>query len=57
MSFSKILICNRGEIACRITRTACKLGYATVAVFSDADRNAPHVSLAEIGRASCRERV
>ena len=47
MSFSKILICNRGEIACRITRTARTLGYATVAVFSDADRNAPHVSLAD----------
>ena len=47
MSFSKILIANRGEIACRITRTARRLGYATVAVFSDADRNAPHVSVAD----------
>jgi geranyl-CoA carboxylase alpha subunit len=46
MSFSKILIANRGEIACRIIRTARRLGYATVAVFSDADRNAPHVGAA-----------
>ena len=47
MSFSKILIANRGEIACRIMRTARKLGYPTVAVFSDADRHAPHVGLAD----------
>jgi geranyl-CoA carboxylase alpha subunit len=46
MSISKILIANRGEIACRIIRTARRLGYATVAVFSDADRNAPHVGAA-----------
>ena len=43
MSFSKILIANRGEIACRIARTAHALGYRTVAVFSDADAGAPHV--------------
>ncbi len=47
MSFSKILIANRGEIACRVVRTARALGYASVAVFSDADRHAPHVSQAD----------
>ena len=47
MSFSKILIANRGEIACRVIRTARRLGYATVAVFSDADRNAPHAKQAD----------
>ena len=47
MNFSKILIANRAEIACRIIRTAHRLGYQTVAVFSDADRDAPHVKLAD----------
>ena len=41
--FSKILIANRGEIACRIARTAKRMGVATVAVYSDADRLAAHV--------------
>ncbi len=45
--FTKILIANRGEIACRIIQTAKKMGIATVAVYSDADRNALHVSLAD----------
>ncbi|MGH6851813.1 MAG: biotin carboxylase N-terminal domain-containing protein, partial [Methylocella sp.] len=45
--FSKILIANRGEIACRIIRTARRLGIASAAVFSDADRAAMHVALAD----------
>jgi len=47
MSFTKILIANRGEIACRVLRTAHRLGYRTVAVFSDADAGAPHVQQAD----------
>ena len=45
--FSKILIANRGEIACRIMRTAKRMGIATVAVYSDADRDALHVAMAD----------
>ncbi len=45
--FSKILIANRGEIACRVIATAKRLGIATVAVYSDADRDAKHTSLAD----------
>ena len=46
-NFNSILIANRGEIACRVIRTAKKLGYRTVAVYSDADAEAPHVQLAD----------
>lgn len=45
--FAKILIANRGEIACRIMRTAKRLGIATVAVYSDADASAQHVRVAD----------
>ncbi|MFP4275003.1 MAG: acetyl-CoA carboxylase biotin carboxylase subunit [Paracoccaceae bacterium] len=45
--FKKILIANRGEIACRVIKTARKMGIATVAVYSDADRNALHVEMAD----------
>ena len=45
--FEKILIANRGEIACRVIKTARKMGIATVALYSDADRNALHVEMAD----------
>jgi geranyl-CoA carboxylase alpha subunit len=47
MSFSKVLVANRGEIAWRVMRTAKAMGYRTVAVHSDADREAPHVAFAD----------
>ncbi|MGR3547267.1 MAG: acetyl-CoA carboxylase biotin carboxylase subunit [Roseovarius sp.] len=57
--FKKILIANRGEIACRVIKTARKMGIATVAVYSDADRNALHVQMADeavhIGPAAASE--
>ncbi|MBR1265761.1 acetyl/propionyl/methylcrotonyl-CoA carboxylase subunit alpha [Bradyrhizobium sp. U87765 SZCCT0134] len=45
--FKKILIANRGEIACRVIKTARRMGIATVAVYSEADRNAVHVEMAD----------
>jgi 3-methylcrotonyl-CoA carboxylase alpha subunit len=57
--FGTLLIANRGEIACRIARTARRMGIATVAVYSDADANARHVKAADravsIGPAPARD--
>ena len=45
--FDKLLIANRGEIACRVIKTAHKMGLTTVAIYSDADKNALHVEMAD----------
>jgi len=47
MAFTRVLIANRGEIACRIISTAHEMGYETVSIYSEVDANAPHVEMAD----------
>jgi len=54
--FNKILIANRGEIACRIIKTAQRLGVKTVAVYSDADANSMHVQMVTLQKKEKKER-
>ncbi|KAG0720708.1 Propionyl-CoA carboxylase alpha chain, mitochondrial [Chionoecetes opilio] len=58
-TFNKILVANRGEIACRVMKTARKMGIKTVAIHSDVDSNAPHVKMADeavcVGTALARD--
>ena len=59
MRLRSVLVANRGEIACRVMRTARRMGMRTIAVFSDADRDAAHVAMADeahgIGPAPARD--
>ena len=57
MTIRRLLVANRGEIARRVFATCRAMGIETVAVFSDADADAPHVAEADRGRTAARRRV